>query len=128
MNAAYKHLESKLKIGEFTIGQWAGVVLGVALMLAWGLYISPFGSSITIATSVYVGGIPIVAAVLVSYAEVNVLKLVLDCARWRRSPARYMPGSGEPTPGYVITPDLQAAQQSARSQIPALDLEKLWDS
>jgi hypothetical protein len=37
MNAAYRHLESKTRIAELTLGQWAGIVLGVLVAVAFAV-------------------------------------------------------------------------------------------
>ena len=44
MNVAFKHLEAKLRFGDLSIGQWAGVVGGILLGIGFALYLSPFGS------------------------------------------------------------------------------------
>ncbi len=31
MNVAFKHLEAKLRFGDLSVGQWAGVVGGILL-------------------------------------------------------------------------------------------------
>ena len=41
MNVAFKHLEAKLRFGELSIGQWAGILGGVLFALVFAQYLSP---------------------------------------------------------------------------------------
>lgn len=129
MNLAYKHLESKLKIGDFTIGQWFCAFVGVLLMLVWGIYISPFGSYLTIITAVYLGGVPIALALVTTYAEVNLLGMVRAAARWYRTDGVYAAGPGQNAIGYSVKPDAKTTRTARRdAELTTLDLDTLWDS
>jgi len=68
MNPAYKHLQDKLKLGEFTIVQWIGLVLSILTMIVCGTVLCPaigIHGKVALVMSMYVGfifGGPIVAA------------------------------------------------------------------
>jgi hypothetical protein len=127
MNLAYKHLESKLKIGEFTITQWAGFFVGVMAALIWAMYLSPFGAYITLVTSVYLGGLPAGAAFLASVSDLDLWLHLKALVRHRRMIGRYVSGPGVSVSGYVLTADrsegLVAASVSSHDD---LDLAELW--
>lgn len=126
MNVSYKHLNSKLRIGEFTVGQWAVVFFGVMLMLAWGFYLSPLSPYLSIVTAVYLGGLPIGLALIASYAELNLWRFGRSAWKWTLAPGRYAAGPGAQTSGYLITPDERATRAGERDAVPQLDLQKLW--
>ena len=74
MNIAYKHLDTKLRIGELTIGQWLAVALGVGIAGGWALYVHPpIGATLTAVTAVYLGALPAGAALMASSSEFNLL-------------------------------------------------------
>jgi hypothetical protein len=127
MNVAYKHLNAKLKIGEFTAGQWGTVFLGIVVMLGWGFYLSPLGPYLTIITAVYLGGVPISLAMLATYAELNVWRFGRCAFVWTRADGTFSPGPGEQTHGYEISPDPRALMHEQREAALTLDLRTLWD-
>jgi hypothetical protein len=126
VNLAYKHLNSKLKIGEFTVAQWAVVFFGVLLTLSWGFYLSPLSGYLTLITAVYIGGLPIALALISSFAEFNAGRFAKSAWRWSLAHGRYSPGPGMGASGYVITPDPRAARTAANLAAPELDLGSLW--
>lgn len=127
MNVAYKHLESKLKIGEFTITQWAGFFVGVMAALMWVMYLSPFGAYITLVTSVYLGGLPAGAAFLASVSDFDLWLHLKALVRHRRMIGRYVPGPGAAVGGYVLTADRsEILAAAAVSPDDDLDLAELW--
>jgi len=129
VNAAYKHLEAKLRVGEFTLGQWAGLVVGAITALVWGFYVSPFGTSLTLFTACYIGGVPAAAIFLATISEVDMWLLVRAAVRWRREEGRYLAGPGRDTGGYVVRADERPhAAPGQATQLEALDLEALWDA
>src|ERR1700679_616848 len=114
MNLAYKHLNTKLKIGEFTVGQWAVVFIGLLLMLTWGFYLSPFSPYLTLITAVYLGGVPISLAFLSTLAELNLWRFGKSAWEWGVAHGRYAPGPGAPSKGYTIVPDPRAQRSLDR--------------
>lgn len=128
MNPAFKHLESKLRIGEFTIGQWAVIALGFIAALVWGLYVSPLGSALTLLTASYLFGLPAVAAFLFSVSDFDVWLLVRSAMGWWRSNGRFQPGPGDRAHGYVLTTTDVDSDDDLTDETPDLDLEALWAS
>jgi hypothetical protein len=128
MNAAYKHLDSKLHIGELTVLQWIGLFAGAITALVYGMYLSPFGHMLTLVTAIYLGGIPIAAVFLASMSEFDLSLLLRSAVRWHRTDARYVPGPGAPTPGYRLTEAPEDARRAERDRVAELDLTTLWES
>jgi hypothetical protein len=126
MNVAFKHLESKLRFGELTIGQWATVVGGLLFGLAFAQYLSPVGGVWGAVLALYLGAVPASAAFFASLSEFDLAGLVAAALRRSRQPARYLPGAGESARGYLLTPD--GAQTDAAPAVGAkLEWEALWD-
>ena len=124
MNAAFKHLEDRIRLGELTLAQWGWLTFGVLCALAWGLYISPFGALLTLFTAIYVAGLPALAALFAGFTEFDFLGFARNSWRWWRSDGRFLPGgAGEPS-GYVVRADDRAGARTAAS--PAPELEGLW--
>lgn len=129
MNVAYKHLDSKLRIAELTIGQWMCVGLGAAIAIGWGFYLRPpLGTTLTAITAVYLGALPAGAAVLANASEFDVLLIVRSAFRWRRHEGLFTPGPGGSARGYVLREDHQEGPGAkARQRAPELDLASLWE-
>jgi hypothetical protein len=126
MNLAYKHLNARLKIGEFTVGQWAVVFAGLLVTLLWGFYLSPFGPYVSVITAVYFGGLPISLAFVASFAEFNLWRFGRAAWKWGLAQGRYTPGAGSTAKGYVITPDPRARHAATRAGNGQPDLSTLW--
>jgi hypothetical protein len=128
MNTSYKHLDSKLRIAELTIGQWVTVLLGIGLAIVWALYVSPLGTTLTIMTSVYVAALPIGAGLSASFTDFDPW-LMLRCAlAWRRREGRYIPGPGQSPLGYVLLDDPHTrVERGAEERLADLDLASLWE-
>jgi hypothetical protein len=128
MNTAYKHLDTKLRIADLTLGQWAGIGVGILVAVCWGNFVSPFGSYATLVTSVYIGGLPVGAAVLASISEFNVGLLLRSMLAWRRRSGRFVPGPGESSRGYLVKDEPEQARARAEGlRAPQLDLASLWE-
>ncbi len=122
MNAAYRHLEAKTRIGELTLGQWAGILLGVLVAVAFALVLRPFSGYVNLALGIYIGGLPAAAVFLASISEVDVWLIARSALRFHRADGRYLPGGGERARGYTIR-----TVADARATRAALDLGALWD-
>ena len=72
MNAAYRHLESKTRIGELTLGQWAGILLGVLVAVVFAVVLKPFSGYVNLALGIYIGGLPAAAVFLASISDLDV--------------------------------------------------------
>jgi hypothetical protein len=128
MNTAYKHLDSKLRIAELTVGQWIGVLFGLGLAIGWGMYVSPFGPTLTVTSSVYLGVLPAGAALLGSNTELDPFRLIRSAISWRRMDGRFVPGPGHSASGYVVTGDQQReAARRRQDGPPPLELGALWE-
>ena len=125
MNVAFKHLEAKLRFGELSIGQWAGILGGVLFALVFAQYLSPVRGLPAVVLGVYLGAIPASAAFFASLSEFDLWGLLAAALRWRRNPGRYVPGGGDTARGYVLLADGSAAMSSVES--PVFDLGSLWD-
>jgi hypothetical protein len=127
MNAAYKHLDTKLKIAELTLGQWFGVVLGIGIAFMWGFYISPLGTYITIATAVYLGAVPAGFALMSTVFEVNLGVVLRSAVSWVRLDGRFAPGPGPGAEGYVVRAD-PVDEHDQRAALANLDPAALWET
>jgi hypothetical protein len=126
MNRAYKHIETSLRIGDFTLAQWGCVILGIAIGIAWGFYLSPFGRTVTIFTTVWGGGLPVALALVASASEFDFWLYLRAFLRWRRRRDRFIPGAGA-VHGYVLDIPDEPASRNHRAALPDLDPAQLWD-
>jgi hypothetical protein len=124
MNTAYKHLDSKLRIGDLSMGQWFGITVGLGVGLLWGFLLSPFGTYLTCASGVYLGAVPAGAAVLSGYYEISVGIVVRSALTWIRLDGRFVPGAGPDTAGYTVADSGRDEAQTVRS---TLDPAALWE-
>lgn len=124
MIPAYRLLEAKTKIGELTLGQWAGVIAGVLMALGIVVGVRPFGTYVNLMLGVYVGGIPVVLAFIVSIGEFNLWLLLRSAIHWHRHDGRYVAGPGEAARGYRVLTEPSAERNDASSE---LDYELLWE-
>ena len=122
MNAAYRHLEAKTRIAELTLGQWAGILLGVLVAVVFALVLKPFSGYVNLAVGIYIGGLPAAAVFLASISELDVWLLGRSALRFHRADGRYLPGPGQRARGYTIR-----TVGDARRAAAALDLGALWD-
>jgi hypothetical protein len=129
MNVAYKHLDSKLRIAELTVGQWTGVMFGVGVAAVWGLVLSPFGDYLTLISAIYLGALPAGAALLAGYTEFDLWLLVRSALRWRRLDGRFAPGPGRGARGYALREEDEdeGGRGEARPRARQLDLQSLWE-
>jgi hypothetical protein len=125
MNTAFKHLEAKLRFGELSVGQWAGVVAGVLFGLLFAQYLSPVGGLWGAVIGVYLGAIPASAAFFASLSEFDLWGLVAAAVRWRREPGRYLPGAGTTARGYVLIGGTAHPHQTGDPG--PIELEALWE-
>jgi hypothetical protein len=126
VNTAYKHLDSKLRIAELTLGQWVGVIAGLAIAIVWGVYLSPLGSTLTTVTAVYIAALPAAAALFARLTEFNPCLVIRSAITWRRLEGRFIAGPGESVNGDVVTEEPIAAA-TQRADIGELDLASLWE-
>jgi hypothetical protein len=125
MNVAFKHLESKLRFGELSVGQWASVLAGALFALAWAQYLTPIGGVAGLVIGVYVGAIPAAAAFFAGLGEFDLWALLLAAVRWRARPGRFVPGSGRDARGYALQADDGIDAQPPAAAV--LDMAALWE-
>ena len=125
MVSAYKQLEAKTRIGELTLGQWVGVIAGVLCALVVIAWLRPFGTYVNLVLGVYLGGIPVTIALVVSVGEFDVWLLVHAAWRWWRADGRYAAGPGSGARGYQIT---GSEPSGAAIGASAIELQRLWES
>ncbi len=127
MNTAYKHLDSKLRIAELTVWQWLGVLIGLGIGVVWGFYVSPFGSTVTLVTSIYAVALPAAAALFASRTDFDLWLLLRSAIAWRRRQGRLAPGGGSSARGYTVSREETEASSSGREpRLDELDLSALW--
>jgi hypothetical protein len=125
VNAAYKHLDAKLRIAELTLGQWAGVAIGGLVAVFIGFDLQPGSHVLTLFLAVYLGGLPIAAVFVASMTEFNAWLILRSAVRWRAITEPYLPGPGAATPGYRLAADADE-RAGAEAPVPDLDLASLW--
>ena len=125
MVSAYKQLEAKTRIADLTLGQWVGVVTGVLSALVVIAWLRPFGTYVNLVLGVYLGGIPVTIALVVSVGEFDVWLLLRAAWRWWRADGRYAAGPGSGARGYQIT---GAGPSGTSSGANAIELQRLWES
>jgi len=126
VNTAYKHLEAKLRFGDLTVGQWAGVLGGVLFALAFAQYLSPVSGMWGVVLGVYLGAIPASAAFLASLSDFDLAGLIAAAIRRHHRPGRHLPGGGTAAQGYVLMP-VAGGNFVDRASDTEPDLEALWD-
>ncbi|MBN8867303.1 MAG: hypothetical protein J0H98_07100 [Solirubrobacterales bacterium] len=128
MNPAYRHLEEPVKVGDFTLGQLAGFLIAAMVAMLWGFVLSPFSPLLTLATSIYVGGLPAMAVFFASTTDVNVIRMVRAYVTFQRRPGRFLPGPGRlETAGYVVKrPTRSPSREDADAMDEVLIGDALW--
>jgi hypothetical protein len=122
----YKHLEARLRLGAFSLGQWAQITAAGIAAALFGGYVSPLPTQATIFVSIVGAGLPVALSYGAMGLEFSVAQFARAAWRYWRQPRRFLAGGGEPTPGYVVLADpvTAAAPADAHSRREA---ELLWD-
>ena len=122
----YKHLEARLRLGAFSIGQWAQITAAAIAAALFGGYLSPFPTQVTIFVAIVGAGLPVAVTYGAMGLQFSVAQFTRAAWRYWRTPRRYLAGSGLPTTGYVVAPD--AADGVAATSGAAAERELLWDA
>jgi hypothetical protein len=123
----YKHLEAKLRLGAFSLGQWAQISVAGAVAAVFGVYLSPFPVSLTIFVSIVTAGLPVALSYGAMGLEFSVGRFAWAAWRYWREPRRYLPGPGDAASGYVVqhaaepAPEIGAHERRLDEGVP------LWD-
>jgi hypothetical protein len=124
IHRAYKHLDSKLRVAELTLGQWAGVFFGAALGIGYAHFLHLLGGVLNTVTAVYIGGLPAAAALLSGFSEFDTWLLVRSAVRWRRMDGQHQPGPGLTTVGYRV--EEAERDRSELDRLSTIDPSSLW--
>ena len=127
MNPAYRHIEEPVRIGEFTLPQLGGLIFCGLIAVLWAFALSPFGPMLTLASAVYVAGLPAAAVFMASTTDFDAMRAIKGFLRFQRLPGAFRSGPGEVRPGYVVVPkpDKRAARENVDRDRP-LAIEGLW--
>ena len=123
----YKHLEARLRIGPFSVGQWAQITTAAAAAAVFGGYVSPLPTQATIFVSIVGAGLPVAISYGAMGLEFSVAQFVRAGWRFWRQPRRFLAGAGQETTGYAVLPE--PVPTSARTDPPNRhEGDLLWDS
>lgn len=126
----YKHLEAKLRLGSFSLGQWTQISAGGILAAVFGVYVSPFPSDVTIFASIVVAGLPIALSYGAMGLEFSVGQLAIAAWRYWRDPRSYLPGPGRAS-GYLVHLQLaelaDGAVATSGTSMSGAEGDPLWD-
>ena len=123
----YKHLEARLRLGAFSLGQWAQITAAGAAAAVFGGYLSPFSTQVTIFVSIVGAGLPVAISYGAMGLEFSVAEFVRAGWRYWHQPRRFLAGRGEPTIGYVVLADAQRPNITRASEALPSEGALLWD-
>ena len=117
-----------MRLGSFTLGQWAQITAAGALAAVFGGYVSPLPMSATIFVSIVAAGLPVALSYGAMGAEFSVGHFASAAWRYWRAPPRYLPGPGASACGYVVSAEpIAEARPAAPSRSREGAGEALWD-
>jgi hypothetical protein len=122
----YKHLEARLRLGAFSVGQWAQITIAGVAAAVFGVYVSPLPTSATVFVTIVCAGLPVAVSYGAMGLEFSVGEFAVAAWRYWREPRRYLPGPGGSAIGYVVQAADPAQAQAAPRQ-PRASEELLWD-
>src|SRR4051812_10717132 len=99
----YKHLEARLRLGVFALGQWAQIAAAGVAAALFGVYLSPFPPSVTMFVAIVVAGLPVALSYGAMGLEFSVGAFAAAGWRYWRASRRYLPGAGEAAVGYLVS-------------------------
>ncbi|HEX8745169.1 MAG TPA: hypothetical protein VF712_18735 [Thermoleophilaceae bacterium] len=127
----YKHLEARLRLGSFSLGQWTQIVAASAVAAVFGVYASPFPTGLTIFVSIVGAGLPIALSYGAMGLEFSVGQFAAAAWRYWRDPRCFLPGPGESASGYAVHPEPVHEDSHATRPPPgpasSVEGEALWD-
>ena len=121
----YKHLEAKLRLGAFSLGQWAQITAAGVAAALFGGYVSPLPTQMTIFVSIVAAGFPIAVSYGAMGLEFSVAQFTRAGWRYWREPRRFLAGGG-PSVGYIVLADPVADRARSGADHPH-EGELLWD-
>ena len=124
----YKHLETRLRLGAFSMGQWAQIAVAGVLAAIFGVYLSPFPPGATIFFSIVGAGMPVALSYGAMGLEFSVAQFAWAAWRYWREPRHYLPGPGRTTTGYVIMASPpEVTDESVEDRAAVGEGVPLWD-
>jgi hypothetical protein len=129
-NETYKHLEDPVRLGPFTIGQWAGLFASFLAAACFGLFVSPLPTLPTISVSILTCVTPFAVCYAVDGQDLSLRDTALSIVSWVRADKHYLPGPGRPVAGYMVAHPIEdgVATAPARDVAQARrQLEGVWD-
>jgi hypothetical protein len=126
MNRAYKTLGDKLRLGAFTLSQWAAITFVALGAITWAIYITPFGPVLTMVTTIYGAGVPIGLVLVASIAEFRPWLYAEAWAGYSRRDGRYLPGAGDDVHGYFVSRVISEKDGADVDDGASIDLSSLW--
>lgn len=124
----YKHLEARLRLGPFSLGQWAQITIAGTLAAVFGAYLSPFPVGVTIFVSIVGAGLPIAVSYGAMGLEFSVGQFATAALRYWRNPRRFLPGAGDASSaGYVVHQPSTPIRTSTEACSSAAEGVPLWD-
>lgn len=129
-NPTYKQLEASLRIGSFTLGQWAQILVAGVLALLFAVYVSPLETGPTIFISVVLGGTPVALSCGAMAQEWSVVDALRAQWHWITSPRKYLPGPGQSVVGYAVEPHVEPPDEGLDHHLRhdiSDERSRLWD-
>jgi hypothetical protein len=127
MNPAYKTLDDRMRLGPFTVTQWALLVVIAFCAVGYALYLTPFGPAVTLVTTIYAAGVSAGIVLVAGVAEFDCALYARACLAWRRLDGPHRPGPGSGARGYVVWPAEDGGVAGGALETSDLDLASLWD-
>lgn len=128
VNPTYKHLEASLRLGTFTLGQWAQVISAAVVALLFGIYLSPLPITATIFVSVLMAGLPLAVSYGAMGLDFSLAQMARAALRFWREPRHHLPGPGSELAGYrVHQAPLQLGPAPEVPEPAGASGEALWD-
>lgn len=123
----YKHLEAKLRLGAFSLGQWAQITAAAVAAAVFGGYVSPLPTQATIFVSIVAAGLPVAVSYGAMGLEFSVAQFARAAWRYWRHPRRYLAGPGASTAGYVLLVEAARQPTPAGGDGSLTETVPLWD-
>jgi hypothetical protein len=123
----YKHLEARLRLGAFSLGQWAQITAAGIAAALFGGYLSPLPTQATIFVSIVGAGLPVALSYGAMGLEFSVAQFVRAAWRYWHKPRRFPAGGGQATTGYIVLPEPQTTTSTQADVHAERHGELLWD-
>lgn len=135
-NVTYKHLEGKIVVGLFSLGQWVQLLSGLLAGLVFGLYLSPLPPMPTIFLACLLPGLPLAAGYGAMGLEFSLAQGARAAWRFWRQPRRHLSGPGHSATGYLVEPApnpynptaIVPGEAGRPGTAPHRELGELWDA